>query len=78
MVTMNTNDGLVLIFTGSKVNIAMIKSELEINGILSMEKDGFKQGVEAGFAGGIPDSIDLFVKESDVVKATEIIKAITE
>jgi hypothetical protein len=75
---MTTAKGLVHVYTGSSIIIGRIKAELESNGIFSIVKDGFQQGIEAGFGGGIPSAIDLFVDESDVEKASEIIEAIIE
>jgi len=75
---MNTSNGLVLIYSGRKIIIERIKTELESNGIYSIVKDEFQQGIEAGFGGGFPSAIDLFITESNVVKAKEIIQAIIE
>ena len=75
---MNTKDGLVLIYTGRIIIVERIQAELESNGIFSIIKDGFQQGIEAGFGGGVPSAIDLFVIESDVEKAEEIIKILNE
>ncbi len=69
-------DKLVKIYVGRKVVTERIVAELETEGIRAILKDGFQQGIEAGFAGGIPGQIDLFVQESDVEKAKEIINAI--
>lgn len=73
---MTDKNGLVLVYTGTDVNIARIKYELEFMGINSIVKDGFNAGLAAGFGGGIPSAIDLFVTEIDLDKATEIINAI--
>lgn len=75
---MTAKNELILVYTGGKVSIERIIAELEIKGINSIVQDGFQQGIEAGFAGGIPGVIDLFVVESDVQNALEIINAITE
>lgn len=75
---MSAKDGLELVYTGRKIIIERIKAELELNGIFSILKDGFQQGIEAGFGGGVSSAIDLFVTESDVKKAKEIIEAIIE
>jgi hypothetical protein len=72
------NEKLIKIFTGGKVIINRIKAELELQGISSIVKDGFKQGTEADFGGRIPSAIDIFVTEGDLEKAKEIIKAIIE
>jgi len=75
---MSAKDGLELVYTGRKIIIERIRAELEQNEIFSIVKDGFRQGIEAGFGGGVPSAIDLFVTESDVEKAKEIIEAIIE
>ena len=71
-------DNIVKLYTGSDVIINHIKQELEANGISCLIKDGFKQGIDAGFVGGVPSAIDLFVLESDLERAVEIVNAITE
>ncbi|MCF6332252.1 MAG: DUF2007 domain-containing protein [Draconibacterium sp.] len=73
---MTEKNGLVLVYTGTDVNISRIKYELEIKGINSIVKDGFNAGLAAGFGGGIPSAIDLFVTEADLDKAMEIINAL--
>ena len=75
---MNSNDGLVLVYTGRIIMIERIQAELESNGIGSIVKDEFRQGMEAGFGAGNPSAIDLFVIESDVEKAQKIIDALSE
>lgn len=71
-------DKVVLLYTGGDVIINRIKQELESKGIFCLIQDGFKQGIEAGFMGGVPSAIKLFVDENDLPKAQEIVKAITE
>ena len=75
---MSAKDGLVLIYTGRIIMVERIQAELESNGIVSIMKDVFRQGIEAGFGGGVPSAIDLFVTQSEVEKAKEIIEAIIE
>ena len=75
---MKSKNELVLLFTGSNVIVERIKAELEQNGIYSIVRNGFQHGIEAGFGGGVPSAIDLFVTESDMEKAKEIIKAIID
>ena len=70
------NNKIVLAYTGTDVIIAQIKAELELQGINSIVKDGFNAGLSAGFGGGIPSAIDLFVTEADFEKASGIISAI--
>ncbi len=75
---MEQSGELVLIYTGGEVIIQRLKFELEQKGINSIIKDGFKQGIAAGFVGGIPSAIDLFVAKEDIEKASEIVNAIVE
>lgn len=75
---MSEHDGLVKVYTGGDVVINRIKQVLESNGINSLIKDGFKQGISAGFVEGVPSAIDIFVTEEDFEKAEEIVKALTE
>lgn len=74
---MENNDKTVLVFTGDIVSIQRLKAELEAKRISCIIKDEFKQGLDAGFVGGTPSTIDLFVLESDAETAMEIIKANT-
>lgn len=75
---MSAKNGLTQVYTGRKVIVERIKAELESNGIIPIIKDGFRQGIEAGFGGGVPSAIDIFVSESDVEQAQEIINALIE
>jgi hypothetical protein len=75
---MTNSNGPILIYTGGEVIIQRLKAELEQKGIYSIIKDGFKQGIAAGFVGGVPSAIHLFVDEGDAVQAMEIVKAVVE
>lgn len=72
------SDTILNIYTGGDVIINRLKQELEKEGIYCLVKDGFKQGLIAGFGEGVPSAIDLFVKESDLERALEIVQAITQ
>lgn len=75
---MNENSELVKLYTGGDVVVRRIKLELEVKGINALIKDGFKQGLGAGFGGGVPSAIDIFVTEENFEKAHEIVEALTE
>lgn len=75
---MHDNDKIVLVYTGDEVTVERIKANLELEGIIPIVKDGFNSGLSAGFVGGVPSGIDLFVLESDFEKAMEIVNAIVE
>jgi len=75
---MNKSDELVLVLTASKVVIDHVRAELEANGIGSFVKDGFTQGLQAGFVGGVPSAIDLYVLAAEEARAIEIINDVTD
>ncbi len=70
---MNKSDKLVLVFTGTEVETEYIRAELEASGIATVVKDGFAQGLKAGFVADTASTIDLFVLAADAGKAQEII-----
>jgi hypothetical protein len=70
---MTEKNETVKVFTGSEVIVTMIKGELESHGIYSLVKNDFKSGVTAGFYGGTPSAIDLYIKAQDVERAIPII-----
>lgn len=71
-------DKIVKVYTGGDVIINHIRQELEANNIYCLIKDGFKQGIQAGFVGGVPSAVELYVSEKDLQRAVEIVKALTE
>ena len=73
---MNKADELVLVYTASEIEIEYIRAELEASGIGVIVKDGFAQGLKAGFVDDTASAIDLYVMESDVEKAKKIISDI--
>lgn len=75
---MQKKDNLIRIYTGREVTALILKSELEQSGISAIIQDDFKSGVSAGFYGGTPSSIDLFIEESDFKKAEPIIREFME
>ena len=69
---------LIKIHTDSEITIARIKSELYINGISSLVKNGFQTGASAGFGGGVPELRDLYIDSDDLEKASQIIKQVLD
>jgi len=69
---MEKRDELVHLFTGSEVDVERLKSELEAKGIKALIRNDFQSGVMAGFGGGVPSAIDVYVASSDKEKAGEI------
>lgn len=74
---MNENNELVKLYTGGEIIIHHIKLELETKGINALIKDGYKQGLGAGFGEGVPSAIDILVTAKDFEKAHEIVEVLT-
>lgn len=64
---------LIRIYTGSAIAVNLLKDELESNGIAALIRDDFYSGTLAGFSGGVPSCVDLFIQEADLEKAESII-----
>jgi hypothetical protein len=64
---------LIRIYSGTKIAVTLLKTELERTGISAMIQNDFQSGVSAGFFGGDPSSIDLFIRKSDLKDAKPII-----
>ncbi|MBW1298685.1 putative signal transducing protein [Aquimarina litoralis] len=62
------------VYTGSLINIQFLQNILQDGGINSIIRDDMKSGMAAGFGGGLPDHIQLFVKKTDVEQAVPIIE----
>lgn len=75
---MNAKDELALVYTASEVEIEYIRAELEAHGIGVIVKDGFAQGLKAGFVSDTASAIDLCVLAADEAKTRKIIKDITK
>lgn len=71
-------NNLVNVFTGSEIEILLLKEELESNGIPTFVRDGYSSGLMAGFYGGSQSSIELLISESDQEKANPIIREFME
>jgi len=62
------------VYTGSLINIQFLQTMLQDSDINSITRDDMKSGMMAGFGGGIPDHIQLFVKKIDMDRAVPIIE----
>lgn len=67
---------LIKLHTDTETTIARLKSELYLNGVSSLIKNGFQSGAIAGFGGGQPELRDLFIDSDDLEKASKIINQI--
>ena len=70
---MKEKSNLIRVYSGTELTVNLLKDDLEKFGISSMIQNDFNSGVSAGFSGGGPSSIDLFIQELDLGKAEPII-----
>ncbi len=70
---MNQEDRILKVFTANEILINILKDELDTIGVSSLIKNDFQSGVMAGFSGGTPSSVDLYILEDDYQKAEELI-----
>ncbi|MGB5383735.1 MAG: DUF2007 domain-containing protein [Lutimonas sp.] len=72
---MDDHDKHVKFFVGSLIEIQRLQLDLDDQNIPSLVKNNFQSGLRSGFYGGSPSQVELFIFESDVKKATPILKA---
>ena len=65
---------LVKAYTGTEITVILLKSKLENAGIASVIQNDFQSGITAGFGGGVPSAIDLYIRESDRNIAAPVIE----
>lgn len=70
---MTTENELIQVYSGSEIEVVLLKEELEKAGISSMVKNDFNTGITAGFYGGAPDVADLYILATDLEKAQPIV-----
>ena len=75
---MKDKSNLIRVYSGTELTVNLLKDELEKFGISSMIQNDFNSGVSAGFSGGVPSSIDLFIQELDLGKAEPITREFRE
>lgn len=75
---MKNSESLVLIYTGTEVSVILLKAKLEEAGIAVFVKNDYHSGVIAGFTGGVPSAIDVFIQKSGLKRAKPIIGAFSK
>jgi hypothetical protein len=68
----------IKLFTGSLIEIQRLQLDLDDNKIPSMVKNNFQSGLRAGFYGGSPSQVQLFIYEEDRENALPILEAFKE
>ncbi|TAJ15229.1 DUF2007 domain-containing protein [Marinilabiliaceae bacterium JC017] len=75
---MTGENNLVNIYSGSEISVVLLKGVLEENDIAAIIQNDYQSGITAGFFGGTPTAIDLFIQESDLKQAEPIINKFLE
>ncbi len=75
---MKNDDSLLLAFTGSQISVLLLKGQLAEAGIDAIIQNDYQSGITAGFGGGTPSSIELFIRASDQEKARPILNQFRE
>jgi hypothetical protein len=68
----------IRLFTGSLIEIQRLQLDLDDQDIPSLVKNNFQSGVRAGFYGGSPSQVELFIYEEDQEKAIPILNIFKE
>ena len=75
---MKEKSKLICIYTGTELTVNLLKDELENSGIPGMIQNDFNSGISAGFSGGVPSSVELFIQELYLEKAEPIVSEFRE
>ncbi len=70
---MKDKNKMIRIYSGTELTVNLLKDELEQIGISGLIQNDFNSGIVAGFSGGGPSSIDLFIQEFDLKEAEPIV-----
>jgi hypothetical protein len=68
------DDTLYIAYTGTEVEVLMLKGILEENGIMAMIRDRLSSSLLAGYVAGTTSTLELFVTGSDLEKARPLIQ----
>lgn len=71
---MSSEDDYSRVYTGSEVNVLHLKDLLEQENIGSRIRNDFDSGLRAGFGGGLPGQVLLFVLTEDYERALRIVR----
>lgn len=63
----------IRLFTGSLIEIQRLQLDLNDKKIPSLVKNNFESGMLAGFYGGSPSQVELFIFKEDMEKAKPIL-----
>ena len=61
-------------YTGSLIEIQRLQLDLDDYKIPSLVKNNFQSGLRAGFYGGFPSQVELFIYEEDLERAKPVLE----
>ena len=61
-------------YTGSLIEIQRLQLDLDDYKIPSLVKNNFQSGLRAGFYGGSPSQVELFIYEEDLERAKPVLE----
>lgn len=71
---MSTEDNYERVYTGSDVNVQYLQELFNKAGFSSRVRNDFDSGLRAGFGGGLPGQVQLFVIKSHYEEALNLAK----
>jgi hypothetical protein len=71
--TENSNNNLIIAYTGNEISTNFLKNDLEDAGIFSLIKNERESARLAGFGSNINSGCQLFIYEQDIENAKPII-----
>lgn len=72
---MSTDDNYERVYTGSDVNVQFLQDIFNKANISSRVRNDFDSGLRAGFGGGLPGQVQIFVIKSHYDEALKIAKS---
>lgn len=71
---MSTEDDYKRVYTGSEVNVQYLEDLLQQENIGTRVRNDFDSGLRAGFGGGLPGQVQLFVLSEQFEQAKAIVE----
>ncbi|QYA25736.1 DUF2007 domain-containing protein [Gramella sp. MT6] len=71
---MSVEESYKRVYTGPETNVQYLQELFDKEGIHSRVRNDFDSGLRAGFGGGLPGQVLLFVLEREYEKAVKIAK----
>jgi hypothetical protein len=72
---MSSDESYERVYTGSDTNVQYLQELFDQDGISSRVRNDFDSGLRAGFGGGLPGQVQLFVVKNHYDEALKIAKA---